>query len=258
MHEEADFSRSDGEERSGKHNVKELLINRGRGSLCKGSLLRSDTRDQSGTWSGHELINQAVIWTEIKPKLNLVCILLQHCRESCVSGDPHSYLDIMCRISRNTRELFSYRHGGEPSIKCTDREGLLCDLLPCHMVGFSRLIVFPSRALSPKSSCFSHPHTVYFPPLMLRLWSLFMISLLSLSLPNLLVCYRLWLWFILTPVSVLWLARACIAAFSCAAPTLLTGALCPRYQRSQNRHQTFFSCSDVIRHGGYQLRLFVD
>lgn len=58
MHEEADFSRSDGEEGSGKPNVKESLINRDRGSLCKGSLLRSDTGDQSGTWSGHELLSQ--------------------------------------------------------------------------------------------------------------------------------------------------------------------------------------------------------
>lgn len=145
--------------------------------------------------------------------------------------------------------------------------------LPLTWLGFfSWLIVFLSQAL-----------LLFTPPLMFPslAWSinhwcciyhLFLWSLSVCLCANLLVCCRQrladWLWFIVTPASVLWLAQSWLddahalkhTHASQPVPTLTgtppTPPLIP--ERTQNRQQTYLSCSPVIRHGGYQLCLFTD
>lgn len=77
----------------------------------QGPVSRLDTGNQRGTWRPHELINQSVVWMEIKSKsfqifLNFslqVCILLQHCQR-WLGRSSHSPLKVVCRICCNVRE----------------------------------------------------------------------------------------------------------------------------------------------------------
>lgn len=130
------------------------------------------------------------------------------------------------------------------------------------------VMCFPLKLCLTSPPAFHTPFNVslsrsVYHPLMLLLWSVFMISLplsLCLSLSaNPLVCSREgivdWMWFILTPASgVLWLAPSWHAdththtqsSHSCPEFTLLAGTLPQIPERNQYRHQTYLSCSAVM------------
>ena len=146
--------------------------------------------------------------------------------------------------------------------------------MPCALPSLSCALFFfflSSSLCFPLELCLSSPpafHTPFYVslslsvyhPLMLLLWSVFMISLSFSLSANLLVCCRDgiadWLWFILTPASVLWLAQSWHAythtlwhththraAFSRPEFTRLASTLPQIPERSQDGHQT---CSAVM------------
>lgn len=115
------------------------------------------------------------------------------------------------------------------------------------MVVFSRFIVFPSQALSPEPSCFSHPHMVFLP-----IDVAFMISFYDLS-PSLSVSLTSWYApgcgcdsFWRQYQSCGWRARLRSRLFPCRFDCAGWCSVPQIPERSQTRHQTFFSCSAVM------------
>lgn len=120
-------------------------------------------------------------------------------------------------------------------------------------------------------TAFHTPHMVT-QPLMLLLWSVLMSWLPhSLTLFKLLVCSKEritgWLWFILTPVSALWLAQSWhedtrTHALQPYCADLFSWLVCCTPDTGEEPEQTSdileLQCRDVIRHGGYQLCFFTD
>lgn len=144
---------------------------------------------------------------------------------------------------------------------------------------FVFLIVFPSRALSLKPSCFSHsllclPFSLGLSPIDVAFMICFYDLSVFLSLSaNLLVCCRDgiadWLWFILTPASVLWRAqswhaythtlwhtRTHIQSSLFPSRVYSTGWYAAPDTREEPGRAPNIQCCDVIRHGGYRQCLF--